>query len=86
VNPSRNTLLGLSTSQGYPRTQLPADCGPWRLLAGAGWFSYGQGIVQYAKEVKADLVILGTRGRTSLRYVLLGSTAERLLRELHARC
>jgi len=46
------------------------------------WSSYGQGIAQYAKEVKADLVILGTRGHTSLRYVLLGSTAERLLREL----
>jgi nucleotide-binding universal stress UspA family protein len=46
------------------------------------WASYGQGIAQYAKEVKADLVILGTRGHMSLRYVLLGSTAERLLREL----
>jgi nucleotide-binding universal stress UspA family protein len=46
------------------------------------WSSYGQGIAQYANEVKADLVILGTRGHTSLRYILLGSTAERLLREL----
>lgn len=46
------------------------------------WSSYGQGIAQYAKEVKADLVILGRRGQTTLRYVLLGSTAERLLREL----
>lgn len=46
------------------------------------WSSYGQGIAQYAQEVKADLVILGTRGHTSLRYILLGSTAERLLCEL----
>ena len=46
------------------------------------WASYGQGIAQYAQEVRADLVILGTRGHTSLRYILLGSTAERLLREL----
>lgn len=46
------------------------------------WSSYGQGITQYAKEVKADLVILGTRGHTTLRYLLLGSTAERLLRDL----
>ena len=46
------------------------------------WSSYGQGIAQYAKEIGADLVILGTRGQTSLRYILLGSTAERLLREL----
>jgi universal stress protein E len=46
------------------------------------WSSYGQGIAQYAQEVRADLVILGTRGQTTLRYLLLGSTAERLLREL----
>jgi len=46
------------------------------------WSSYGQGIVQYAKEVKADFAILGTRGHASLRYLLLGSAAERLLREL----
>ena len=46
------------------------------------WSSYGQGIAQYAKEVKADLVILGRRGHTSLRYIVMGSTAERLLREL----
>jgi nucleotide-binding universal stress UspA family protein len=46
------------------------------------WSSHGQGIAQYVKEVKADLAILGTRGHTRLRYILLGSTAERLLREL----
>lgn len=46
------------------------------------WSSYGQGITQYAQEVETDLVILGTRGQTTLRYLLLGSTAERLLREL----
>lgn len=44
--------------------------------------SFGHGIAQYAKENHADLVIMGTRGQTSLRYLLLGSTAERLLREL----
>ena len=31
---------------------------------------------------QADLIVLGTRGRTKLEYVLLGSTAEGLLREL----
>lgn len=39
------------------------------------------GIVEYAASVKADLVVLGTRGRTNLRDVLLGTTAERALRE-----
>lgn len=44
--------------------------------------SYGRGIVEYAEQTKADLVVLGTRGRTNLRYLLLGTTAERVLREL----
>jgi len=40
------------------------------------------GIVTHAEEVKADLIIVGSKGRTNLRYVLLGSTAERLLTRL----
>lgn len=39
------------------------------------------GIVEYAKSVAADLILLGTRGRTNLRDILLGSTAEKALEE-----
>lgn len=39
----------------------------------------GNGIVAHAKEVKADLIIVGNKGRTNLRYMLMGSTAEYLL-------
>lgn len=39
------------------------------------------GIAEYARRVKADLIVMGTRGRTNLRDVLLGSTAERTLRD-----
>lgn len=42
--------------------------------------SHGRGIVEYGKRIDADLVALGTRGRTNLRDVLLGSTAERVIR------
>jgi nucleotide-binding universal stress UspA family protein len=38
------------------------------------------GIGQYAKQVGADLVIIGKRGQSNLRDLFLGSTAERLLR------
>jgi len=38
------------------------------------------GISAYARQVGADLVIMGKRGQTNLRDLLLGSTAERLLR------
>jgi universal stress protein E len=43
---------------------------------------HGCGIAEYARHMQADLVVLGTKGRTNLGYVLLGSTVERLLREL----
>jgi len=46
--------------------------------------SHGRGIVDYANGVDADLVVLGVRGRTNLRDLVLGSTAERVLRK--ARC
>jgi nucleotide-binding universal stress UspA family protein len=39
------------------------------------------GIVEYAGSVSADLIVLGTRGRTNLRDMLLGSTAEKALAE-----
>lgn len=44
--------------------------------------NYGNGITAYALEAKADLIVVGNQGRTKLCYVLLGSTAERLLTRL----
>lgn len=39
------------------------------------------GIAEHAESVGADLIVLGTRGRSNLRDMLLGSTAEKALRE-----
>lgn len=36
-------------------------------------------IAAYAEEAGADLIVVGTRGRSNVRDVLLGSTAEKLL-------
>lgn len=44
--------------------------------------THGHGIAEYCRGINADLVILGTKGRTNLKYVLLGSTVERLLKEI----
>jgi nucleotide-binding universal stress UspA family protein len=44
--------------------------------------THGHGIAEYCRDVNADLVILSSKGQTNLKYVLLGSTVERLLKEL----
>ena len=38
-------------------------------------------IVSAASDVKADLLCVGTHGRTGLAHLLLGSQAERIIRE-----
>jgi nucleotide-binding universal stress UspA family protein len=43
-----------------------------------------QAISQLAEELGVDLVVMGTRGHTGLKHVLLGSVAERTIR--HAPC
>jgi len=71
------------------RRQLEAFCEPYqdeiaRLETRYAVFDFiGQsaGITEFTRQVAADLVVLGTRGRTRLRDMLLGSTAERVVRE-----
>lgn len=41
---------------------------------------YGEGIVEYARQHGAHLVVTGTTGRSALGYVLLGTTAEKVIR------
>jgi nucleotide-binding universal stress UspA family protein len=36
--------------------------------------------VDYAKEWSADLIVIGTHGRTGLSHMLTGSVAERVVR------
>lgn len=37
-------------------------------------------IAKKAREAKADLIVMGTHGRTGMRHLLLGSVAERVIR------
>jgi nucleotide-binding universal stress UspA family protein len=43
-----------------------------------------QAIVEAAERMGADLIVMGTRGLTGLKHVVLGSVAERTIR--HAPC
>lgn len=44
--------------------------------------SHGHGLAEYALRFRADLLVLGSKGRSNLAYVMLGTTVERLLREI----
>jgi universal stress protein E len=43
--------------------------------------SHGAGITEFVRSRGCDLAVLGTRGKTNLRDVLMGSTAERVVRD-----
>ena len=43
--------------------------------------SCGRRLAEHARERQADLLVLGTSGKSNLRHLLLGGTAERILRE-----
>lgn len=43
--------------------------------------SHGQGLIDYAAQKQIDVVVLGTLGRSNLKTLFLGSTAERVVRE-----
>lgn len=40
------------------------------------------GVEEFATSIDADLVVLGTTGRSALAYMLLGTTAENILRSI----
>lgn len=46
--------------------------------------SHGRGIARFVREKQGDLVVLGTRGASNIRDMVIGSTAERVIR--HAPC
>jgi universal stress protein A len=41
-------------------------------------------IIKYAQEHSADMIVMGTHGRTGIRHMLIGSVAERVVRK--AKC
>lgn len=43
----------------------------------------GPGLVEMAKKADADLLVIGTRGLSGLKHLVLGSTAEHVVRRAH---
>ncbi|QOJ14512.1 MAG: universal stress protein [Planctomycetia bacterium] len=41
---------------------------------------YGDGITEFVRHYNVELAVLGTKGKTNLRYMLWGRTAERVVR------
>lgn len=40
-------------------------------------------IIRYARGVSADLIVIGTHGRSALKQVLLGSVADKIVHKAH---
>lgn len=47
------------------------------------WGTVGEGLVGFADEYKCSLIVVGSRGLTGLKRVLLGSVADYVIRNAH---
>jgi nucleotide-binding universal stress UspA family protein len=54
---------------------------PAAVTTAVQWGSPVEAIVDYAQDQRIDLIVIATHGRTGLSHVLLGSVAERIVRE-----
>ena len=61
----------------HVRTFCPENC---HIKSGRPY----EEIVRLAREIDADLIVLSTRGHSGLKHLLLGSTAERVVRTRRA--
>lgn len=59
----------------------PAWGKPRSVSTAVRWGTPAEAIVDFAAEQTADLVVISTHGRSGLSHVLLGSVAERIVRE-----
>jgi len=95
--PGISITLPTEVPVAYTDTQLLETCRARLEEVIVGEFGSGAGIVRdaffghpwsaickYAGQAGIDLVIVATHGRTGLRHVLIGSTAERIVQ--HAPC
>lgn len=77
-----NTVL--ENAQAAARAVLPADkVASHLLMATKGAREMAKMLVDYAGQQGADLLVIGTHGRSGLMHLLMGSFAETVMRETH---
>jgi len=72
LGPNLDAFVKETTSR-FPGLEVHAKIFPYS--------GHRSGVLEFASLVNADVVAVGTRGRTNLRDVVLGSTAEKILRD-----
>ena len=63
----------------FVATLIPADIEIDHKVTVLQEFNHREALVDHVNQAGVDLVVLGTRGHTTLRTLLMGSTAEKLI-------
>jgi nucleotide-binding universal stress UspA family protein len=80
ADPRMLTDLQAAAEKGLADLAGKADAGPITVRTKVLSGSPSREIAREAREYGADLVVIGTHGRTGLRHVFLGSVAENVVR------
>lgn len=81
VPPSYYAETEAQSREALERLVQPDWPQPSGIVVEVRWGDAVEGIVSYAREQSIDLIATATHGRTGLSHVLLGSVAERIVRE-----
>ena len=76
-----NAILDAAIKQARADLGENAKIGSHLLVISKNARDMAKSLVEYATEQKADLLVLGTHGRTGLMHLLMGSFAETVMRE-----
>ena len=71
----RRSLQQALRSRGLPKAKVTVKVGDAAHL--------GDSIIEFAKEIEADLIVIPTHGRKGFSRLMLGSVAERVVRLAH---
>ena len=84
VNPLEEQHTAAAMGEARRIVAAAVDRATERGLHASGRADFGEpagGIVQRAREIGADTIVMGTHGRTGLERLLMGSVAEKVMRE-----